>query len=105
VRGRHFGELAAERARPRPDDEAVRVDAVGVGDGGGPRERLAERVRLRAEMRVQRQLLRDDQRRDEDDVRPAVGGEAASEIERVLRLLQAEQGHDDAPVAQHQSSW
>jgi len=102
---RHVGQLAAERALSRPDDETVRVDAVGVRDGGSPRERFAKRLRFLVQMRAQRQFLRDEERGDEDDVRSPVGGEAAGEVERVLRLLQAEQRDDDAAVAQHQSSW
>jgi hypothetical protein len=101
---RHLCQLAAECARSRPDDEAVRVDAIGIRDGSSPRQRLAERFLLRAQVRVQGELLRDDQWCDEDDVRPAVGGEPAAEVERVLRLLQAEQRYDDAAVTKHQSS-
>ena len=103
--GRHPGQVAAERALSRPDDEAVRVDAVRVRDGGSPRERLAKRCGLLVQVRVERELLRDEERCDEHDVRPPVGGEPAREIERVLRLLQAEQRYDDAAVAQHQSNW
>ena len=50
-------------------------------------------------MRVERQLLVDEQRRDEDDARATVGGEPAREVERVLGLRPAEQRHDDAAVA------
>jgi hypothetical protein len=47
---------------------------------------------------IQGQLARNDERRDEDDPSAAIGGEPAGEIERVLRLLLLEQGHEDAPV-------
>jgi hypothetical protein len=38
------------------------------------------------EVRVERQLLRHHQRRDEHDARAAVGSEPAREVERVLGL-------------------
>src|SRR5437763_10039040 len=50
-------------------------------------------------MRVQRQLLRHDERRDEDDGRASVGGEPAGEIQCVLALVATEERNDDAPVA------
>jgi len=50
-------------------------------------------------VRVQRQLSLDDERSDEDDLRAAVGGEPAGEVEGVLGLLLVEQRDDDAPVA------
>jgi hypothetical protein len=61
-------------------------------------ERAAEGFRLDVEVRVQRELLRDDERRDEHDPRAAVRREAAGEIERVLGLGAAEERHDDAAV-------
>ena len=60
---------------------------------------LAKSRRLLLELCVQRQLLLDDQRRDEDDVGAAVGGEPAREVEGMLRLGAAEQGDDDAAIA------
>lgn len=99
-------QLASERAGARADDGAVRADPVRLGDRGRLRERLAERLDLRVEMGVERQLLRDDEGCDEDDVGAAVGREAAGEVERVLRLGAAEQRHDDAAVTeQPHSSW
>jgi hypothetical protein len=50
-------------------------------------------------VRVERQLLRHDERRHEDDMGAAVGCEPAGEVERVLGLGAAEERHDDAPVA------
>jgi hypothetical protein len=49
-------------------------------------------------VRVERELLLDDERRDEDDPGAAVGREPAGEVERVLGLLLVEQRHDDAAV-------
>jgi hypothetical protein len=54
---------------------------------------------LAVEVRVERQLLRNDERRDEDDVGAAVGCEPAGEVERVPGLGAAEERHYDAPVA------
>jgi hypothetical protein len=51
-------------------------------------------------VRGERELALDDERRDEDDPRAAVGGEPAGEVERVLRLLPVEQRHDDAAVGE-----
>jgi hypothetical protein len=96
---RHLRHLAAERACTRANDAAVRGDAVRLGDGGSLVERCAELSDLGVEVGVQRQLLGDDQRRDEDDARAAVGGEAATEVERVLGLVAAEERDDDRPIA------
>ena len=96
--GRDVGELLSERALSRADDLSMGRNAVRLGDGGCVRERGAECLELAVEVRIERKLLRDDQRRDEYDVRPAVGRQAAGEIERVLRLVLVEQRHDDAPV-------
>jgi len=41
-------------------------------------------------VRVERQLLGDDKRRDEDDVGATVGGEAGGEVERMVGLRSAE---------------
>jgi hypothetical protein len=97
--GRRLGELAAERALAGADDAAMGRDAVRLGDGGRLVEGETQLVRLAVEVRVERKLLRDDERSDEDDARAAVGGEAAGEIERVVRLLAAQERHDDRPVA------
>ena len=51
------------------------------------------------EARVERQLAVDDEWRDEHYASAPVGGKAAREVERVLRLLPLEQRHDDRPVA------
>ena len=87
---RRLGELLAEGALARADDPADRGGAVRLGDGRRVLERLAERLDLVLEVRVERQLLRGDERGDEDNARAAVGGEAAGEVERVLRLGAAE---------------
>jgi hypothetical protein len=96
---RHFGELLSERAFACANDPAGRGGAVRLGDCGRMIERPAEGRDLAAEVRIERKLLRDDERRDEHDARSAIGGEAAGEIERVLALRQAEERHDDAAVA------
>jgi len=98
VLGRDLGELMPERALSRADHLSMGRNAVRLGDGGCVRERGAECLELAVEMRVERKLLRDDQRRDEYDVRPAVGRQAAGEIERMLRLGAPEERHDDAAV-------
>jgi hypothetical protein len=95
---RDLGELDPERALARSDDAPRDADPVRVGDRGGVVEPDAELRQLGVEVRVERQLLRDDQRRDEDDVRAAVGGETTREVERVLGLPAAEQRHDDAAI-------
>jgi len=98
VLGRDLGELMPERALSRADHLSMGRNAVRLGDGGCVRERRAECLELAVEMRVERKLLRDDQRRDEYDVRQAVGRQAAGEIERMLRLGAPEERHDDAAV-------
>jgi hypothetical protein len=87
-----------EAAGPRADDLPPHRDAVRTGHRGGGLEPFPQAGEPTVHMRVQRQLALDDERRDENDAGPAVGGEAAGEIERVLGLLPVEERHDDAPV-------
>ncbi len=91
-------DVPAEAPRPRADDLLPHADAVRARHRGRGLEPLLQFAELSVEMRVQRQLALDDERDDEDDAGAAVGGEPAGEVERVLRLLPLEQGHDDAPV-------
>jgi hypothetical protein len=94
-----LGEVVSERALARADDPAPDADAVRVGDRRRVVERRLQYDELGVEVRVERQLLRNDERRDEDDLGAAVTGEAAGEVEGVLGLLTAEQRDDDAAVA------
>jgi len=96
---RHLGELPPESPLAGADDAPRRGHAVRLGDRRRVREGAAEGVRLCVEVRVQRELLGDDERCDEHDPRAAVRREAAGEIERVLGLGAAEERHDDAAVA------
>jgi hypothetical protein len=96
---RDLRQLAAERSLPRPDDPAAGADAVRLRDRRGMAERGAQSGDLRIEVRVEGQLLRDEERRDEDDARAAVGGEPAREVERVDGLGAPEERHHDRPVA------
>lgn len=96
---RHLGELAAERALAGTDDATVGGGAVRLGDGGRLVERGPQVADLAVEVRIERELLRDDERRDEDDAGTAVGGETAGEVERMVGLLATEQRHDDRPVS------
>jgi hypothetical protein len=104
VVARDLGDLSSECAVARPNHRAVRADAVRLGDRGCLRERLAENLDLGVEVGVERQLQRDDEGRDEDDVCAPVGCEPAREVERVLRLDAAEERHDDAAVAKEPHS-
>ena len=90
--------VLAEAPRPRANDLPPYSDAVGGRHGSRRLEPLLQGREPALEVRVQRQLALDDERRDEDDLGTAVGGEPAGEIERVLRLLLLEQRHDDAAV-------
>jgi len=93
-----LGEVVPERAFTRADDPPPDADPVRVGDRRRMVERRLQRAELGVEVRVQRQLLRDDERRDEDDPSTAISCKTAGEIERVLGLVPAEQRHDDAAV-------
>jgi len=95
---RHLGELPPEGALACADDAPRGGHAVRLGDRRGVRECAAEVFRFGVEVRVQRKLLGDDERRDEHDPRAAVRREAAGEIERMLGLGAAEERHDDAAV-------
>ena len=83
-----LGDLLPEPAFARPHDHASHADAVRVGDGRCLVEILAQLQEI--EVRVQRQLLLDDERRDEDDAGAAVGREPAGEVEGVLSLRETE---------------
>ncbi len=95
----HLGELAAEGAVTRPHDPPAHADAVGVCNRCRPVEGGLQVADLAGEVRLEGQLLRNDERRDEHDVRSAVGGEAAGEIEGMLGLGAAEQRNDDAAIS------
>jgi hypothetical protein len=99
VVARDLRELPPECAVARADYLPMRRDAVRLGDGSRVCERRAECLELEVEVRVEWKLLRDDEWRDEHDVRTAVGREAAGEVERMLRLGAAEERHDDAAIA------
>jgi hypothetical protein len=91
-------DVLAEAPRAGAHDLAPHPDAVRARHGGRRLEPLLQAGELPVHVRVQRQLALDDERSDEDDARPAVRGEPAREVERVLRLLPVEQRHDDAAV-------
>ena len=95
----HLGELAAECALAGPDDPPSDADAVGVCNRRGPVEGGLQVADLSRKMRLEGQLLRNDERRDEHHVRAAIGSEAAREIEGVLGLGAAEERNDDAAIS------
>ena len=95
----HLGELLAKRAGAGADHSPPRPHAVRLGDRVGAVEPLAERLGLRIEMGVERQLAGDEQGRDKHDAGPPVRRETAGEVERVHRLLVPEQRHHDVAVA------
>jgi hypothetical protein len=95
----HLGELAAEGAVTRSHDPPAHAHAVGVRNRRRPVEGGLQVADLAREMRIEGQLLRNDERRDEHDVRSAVRSEAAGEIEGVLGLGAAEKRNDDAVVS------
>ena len=80
------------------------LDAVRLRDGGRLRQRLAQRFDFGIEVGVERELLGNDERRDEHDVGAAIGREAAGEVERVLGLGATEERDDDAAVPAPHSS-
>jgi hypothetical protein len=96
---RDVGEIGPDLAVARPDDAPPRADSVRLGDRGGPVERRAQLRGLLAEVRIEPQLLRHDEGSHEDDVSPAVGREAAGDVERMLGLVPPDERHDDAAVA------
>ena len=96
--GRDVRDLLAEAPGARADDLLPDRDTVRARDRGRRREPLLQASESAVHVRIERQLALDHQRRDEDDARPAVCSQPASEIESVIRLLPIEQRHDDAPV-------
>jgi len=97
--GCHTGDLVAKQPGPSADDLAPRAHAVGRRHRSGRVQAVAQAAQLAVEIRVERQLPLDEERRDENDPRAAIGGQPAREVERVLRLLPLEERHDDRPVA------
>jgi hypothetical protein len=96
--GRDARHLLGQASRACAHDLAPHTDAVRAGNRRRRLEPLLQAHELPVEVRVDRELPFENRRRDEDDPGAAVGGEAAGEVERVLRLLPVEQRHDDAPV-------
>jgi len=96
---RDLRQLAAESALAGANDASPRGHAVGLRD----RRRLVECAMkcllLAAEMRIERQLLRHEERRHQHDAGATVGSETAGEGERVLGLGAPEQRDHDVPVA------
>jgi hypothetical protein len=105
--GRDASRILAEAPWSRPHDPAPNADAVGVRYGRRRLEPAPQLHQLAVELRVERQLARHDERRDEHDPRAAVGGEPAGQVERVLRLRQVEKRDDDPawPREPHRSNW
>jgi len=99
VIARDLGNLPADPPHPGAYEPAPGPEPVGIRDRGRVIQPPAQLPRLGVEMGVERQLLRDEQRRDEDDAGAAVRRKPAGEVERVLRLLPTQQRHDDAPEA------
>lgn len=92
-------DLLAKQTGARANDLAPHADAVRRRDRGRHVEPLTQRAQVAVEPRVERQLAIDEERRDEDDARVAVGGKPARQIERVLRFLLLEERHDDRAIA------
>ena len=92
------GDVLPQAPRARADNLAPHSDAVRARHRFRGPESLLEARQLSVEVRVQRQLTLDHERRDENDARAAVGRQPAREIERVLGLLAVEQRYDDAAV-------
>jgi hypothetical protein len=98
--------VLAEPPRPRAEDLPPNADAVRARHGCRELEPAHQTGELAVHVRVERQLVLDHERRDEDDPRSTVGREPAGEIERVLRLLPLQERHDDVAVAEpHRNSW
>ena len=95
---RDAGDVLPQAPRARADNLAPHSDAVRARHRFRGPESLLEARQLSVEVRVQRQLTLDHERRDENDARAAVGRQPAREIERVLGLLAVEQRYDDAAV-------
>ncbi len=91
-------DVVTEAPRPRADDLQPDADAVRAGDRSRLLEPFLEAHELPVEVCVDRQLTLEDGRRDEDDPRAAICGEAAREVEGMLGLLAVEQRHDDAAI-------
>jgi hypothetical protein len=101
----HAGEIVPERTFTRADDQTADADPVGVCDRRRVVERRLQGPGLVVEVRVERQLLRNDERGDEDDAGATVGGEPAREVEGMLGLVPAEQRHDDRAEMLDHRTW
>ena len=99
-----LGELDAEGALAGAHDLPSHCDTVGLCDRCRVIELLLQLVELASEMRVERELLIDDEERYEHDARTAVRCEAAGEIQSMLRLGPAEERNHDVPIADRRRS-
>jgi hypothetical protein len=98
VLGGDASDVLAEAPRTGAHELSADADAVRARHLGGGFEPLLQAHQLPVEVRIDRELLLEDGRRDEDDSSSAIGGKAAGEVDCVRGLLPVEQRHDDAPV-------
>jgi hypothetical protein len=96
--GRDARYLLAEAPGPCADDLLPDADAVRARNSGRGLQPFLQIGQLAVHVRVERELVLDDERRDEDDPGAAVGRETTGEVERVLGLLLIEQRHDNTAV-------
>jgi hypothetical protein len=98
VFGRDARDLLAETSGPRADDLLPHPDAIRARHRGCALDPRLQAGEPAVHMSVDRQLLLDHERGNEDDAGAAIGREPAGEVERVLGLFLVEQRHDDAAV-------
>ncbi len=94
-----IGNRASELAGTRAHDLSVRADPIALGERPLAAQLDTKNLFLTVEVSIERQLPVDEERREQEDARTTIGGEPASQVERMAGVLLVEQRDDDHPVS------
>jgi hypothetical protein len=94
-----IGDRASELPRPGTHDLSVCADPIALGKRPLAVQLDTENLFLTVEVSIERQLPVDEERRQQEDACTTIGGEPASQVERVAGVLLVEQRDDDHPVS------
>jgi len=93
------GNGASKLAGPGAHDLPVRADPVTLGKRPIAAELDTEGGFFTVEVSIERQLPVDEERRQQEDASPTIGGEPAGQVQRMPGVLLVEQRNDDHPVS------
>ena len=93
-----IGDGASELARPGAHDLSMRADPVALGERPLAAQLDTQCAFLTVEVSIEGQLPVDEERRQQEDARPTVGGKPAGEVQCMAGVLLVEQRNDDHAV-------